>query len=80
MAQKIFIYVKFSRCKFMVIRYCKMLPFDPHIIQCEKKQCDTKEVDIFPPGLGIDFWNYEVGTDEYEERFTRMLMFNTKGR
>jgi hypothetical protein len=49
-------------------------------IQCEKKQCDTKEVDIFPPGLGIDYWNYKVGTEEYEERMDRMLMFNTKGR
>lgn len=47
-------------------------------IICEKQQVSTDDIDILPPGLPIDFWNYQVGSPEYEERFDRILRFKTK--
>lgn len=35
----------------------------------------TDEIDIFPPGLNIDFWNEVVGTEKYEEKLNRALRF-----
>ena len=35
----------------------------------------TDDIDIFPPGLNLDFWNEEVGTREYEEKLDRALRF-----
>lgn len=46
-------------------------------ILCEKKQVTTDDIDILPPGLPIDFWNYCVGSPEYEERLDRILRFKT---
>lgn len=47
-------------------------------IICEKQQITTDDIDILPPGLPIDFWNYQVGSPEYEERFDRILRFRNK--
>ncbi|MEN7440439.1 hypothetical protein ABFO11_14255 [Anaerostipes caccae] len=49
-------------------------------IICEKQQISTDDIDILPPGLPIDFWNYQVGSPEYEERFDRILRFKTNER
>lgn len=49
-------------------------------IICEKQQVSTDDIDIFPPGLPIDFWNYQVGLPEYEERLDRILRFKTNER
>jgi len=35
----------------------------------------TDEIDIFPPGLNIDFWNEIVGSKIYEEKLDRALRF-----
>lgn len=49
-------------------------------IICEKQQVSTDDIDILPPGLPIDFWNYQVGSPEYEERLDRILRFKTNER
>lgn len=49
-------------------------------IICEKQQISTDDIDILPPGLPIDFWNYQVGSSDYEERFDRILRFKTNER
>ena len=49
-------------------------------IICEKQQISTDDIDILPPGLPIDFWNYQVGSLEYEERLDRILRFKTNER
>lgn len=46
-------------------------------IICEKQQVSTDDIDILPPGLPIDFWNYQIGSSEYEERLDRILRFKT---
>ena len=33
----------------------------------------TDDIDIFPPGLSLDFWNEQVGSPQYEEKLTRAL-------
>lgn len=35
----------------------------------------TEDIEIFPPGLNIDFWNEKVGTERYEEKLDRALRF-----
>lgn len=35
----------------------------------------TDEIDIYPPGLSIDFWNETVGSKEYEAKLDRALRF-----
>lgn len=35
----------------------------------------TEDIEIFPPGLNIDFWNEKVGTEMYEEKLDRALRF-----
>ena len=35
----------------------------------------TDDIDIFPPGLNIDFWNEVVGSEIYEEKLDRALRF-----
>lgn len=45
----------------------------------DKKEVTIDEIDVFPPGLAIDFWNYKVGTSEYEERLDRILRFKSTG-
>lgn len=35
----------------------------------------TEDIDIFPPGLNIDFWNEVVGSEIYEEKLDRALRF-----
>lgn len=35
----------------------------------------TDEIDIFPPGLSIDFWNEPVGSEMYEVKLERVLRF-----
>lgn len=32
-------------------------------------------VDIFPPGLSIDYWNESIGTERYKEKLERVLNF-----
>lgn len=32
-------------------------------------------VDIFPPGLSIDYWNETIGTEEYKDKLHRILNF-----
>lgn len=49
-------------------------------IMCEKQQVSTDSIDILPPGLPIDFWNYHVGSPEYEDRLDRILRFKTNER
>lgn len=49
-------------------------------IICEKQQVSSDSIDILPPGLPIDFWNYHVGSPEYEDRLDRILRFKTNGR
>lgn len=49
-------------------------------IICEKQQVSTDDIDILPPGLPIDFWNYQVGLPEYEDRLNRILRFKTNER
>lgn len=40
----------------------------------------TEDIDILPPGLNLDFWNEEVGSPQYEEKFDRALrMSGSKG-
>lgn len=38
----------------------------------------TDDIDIFPPGLNIDFWNETVGSDEYIEKWERAYRFSKK--
>mgnify|MGYP004534138333 CR=1 FL=1 len=47
-------------------------------IVCEEQQICTEDIDILPPGLSIDFWNYKVGSLEYEDRLNRILRFKTR--
>ncbi len=49
-------------------------------ILCENKQINTDYIEIIPPGLPVDFWNYSVGSHEYEERFSKILRFNTNNK
>lgn len=49
-------------------------------IICGKRQVSTEDIDILPPGLPIDFWNYQVGSPEYEERLDRILRFKANER
>lgn len=49
-------------------------------IICEKQQVSTDDINIFPPGLPIDFWNYQVGSPEYERRLDRILRFEANER
>lgn len=35
----------------------------------------TEDIDVFPPGLNIDFWNEIVGSEIYEEKLDRALRF-----
>lgn len=44
-------------------------------VKCGEKEISTDDIEIFPPGLPIDFWNYKVGSPDYEERFDRILRF-----
>lgn len=45
-----------------------------------QQQVSTEDIDILPPGLPIDFWNYRIGSSEYEERLDRILRFKTNER
>lgn len=47
---------------------------------CEKQQVEIDDIDIFPLGLSIDFWNFPVGSQEYEEMLDRILRFKTNER
>lgn len=47
------------------------------VIEIGNKEITTDEFNIFPPGLPVDFWNYTVGTPEYESRLERILRFKT---
>lgn len=35
-------------------------------------------VEIFPPGLSIDYWNEKVGTKEYKVKLDRVLQFHER--
>ena len=35
--------------------------------------------EIFPPGIEIDYWNYPIGSEEYEKRLDKALAFSQKG-
>ena len=37
----------------------------------------TDDIDIFPPGLSIDFWNEPVGSEMYEVKLERALRFTS---
>ncbi len=47
-------------------------------IECGKKNISTEMFEIFPPGIEIDYWNYAIGSEEYEERLDRALSFSQK--
>lgn len=37
----------------------------------------TEDIDIFPPGLDIDFWNEAIGTELYEKKLDRALRLSS---
>ncbi len=47
-------------------------------IECGKKSISTDMFEIFPPGIEIDYWNYSIGSEEYEDRLDRALAFSQK--
>lgn len=42
-------------------------------ILVDSLEAKTEDIDIFPPGLNLDFWNEPIGTPVYEEKFDRAL-------
>lgn len=50
---------------------------DIYIISDDIEQL-VESIDIFPPGIPIDYWNEPIGSEKYKEKLERILNFTDK--